>query len=84
MPLGNQIKEIIERIDHQRTDRKIYPYKMLIQNNENNYPTDIDISKRETYLSEVEFKEIFEITLIEFNELKKWKQIKLKRKHKLF
>ncbi len=84
MPLGNQIKEIIDRIDHQRTDRKIHPYKMLIQNNENNYPTDIDISKRETYLSEVEFKEIFEITLTEFNELKKWKQIKLKRKHKLF
>ena len=84
MPLGNQIKEIIDRIDHQRTDRNIHPYKMLIQNNENNYPTDIDISKRETYLSEVEFKEIFEITLTEFNELKKWKQIKLKRKHKLF
>ncbi len=84
MPLVNEIKEIIDRIDHNRTDRKIYSYKILIQNKENKYPSDIDISKRETYLSEIEFKEVFKMTIIEFNRLKKWKQIKLKKEYKLF
>jgi len=84
MPLVNQIKEIIGRIDHNRTDRKIYSYNILIQNRENKYPSDVDISKRETYLSEIEFKEVFKMTIIEFNRLKKWKQIKLKKEYKLF
>ncbi len=84
MPLVKQIKEIIDRIDNQRTDIKIYPYKMLIKNDENNYAIDIDISKRETYLSDIEFKEIFKMSIIKFNKLKKWKQIKLKKEHKLF
>lgn len=44
----------------------------------------LDYKNREIYLHPDEFKQIFEMTKEEFNELPKWKRTNMKRKKKLF
>jgi len=53
-------------------------------NKDNIYPSDVIISQRESYLSNIEFEEIFKMTKDDFKKLKKWKQNNLKKKNKLF
>lgn len=47
-------------------------------------PEDLDMTRREAYLSDSEFESIFGISKVEFNSSPKWKQEVLKKKHKLF
>ncbi|KAL3632681.1 Villin-4 [Castilleja foliolosa] len=61
----------------------IYPYERLTTSSTNPVE-DIDVTKRETYLSTEEFKEKFGMTKSAFNKLPKWKQNKLKISHQLF
>jgi len=49
-----------------------------------NLPANADISQREAYLSDDEFKQTFGMTKTEFYNLPKWKQTALKRSHGLF
>ncbi|KAL6652084.1 hypothetical protein ACP70R_011009 [Stipagrostis hirtigluma subsp. patula] len=63
--------------------RTIYPYERLITTAEDPV-TDIDVTKREAYLSSAEFKEKFGMTRVEFYKLPKWKQNKLKSGVQLF
>ncbi|KAL2232858.1 UNVERIFIED_CONTAM: Villin-5, partial [Sesamum indicum] len=55
----------------------IYPYERLTTVSDNPVE-DIDVTKRETYLSSEEFKEKFGMAKSAFNKLPKWKQNKLK------
>uniref|UniRef100_A0A0A9GGQ5 HP domain-containing protein n=1 Tax=Arundo donax TaxID=35708 RepID=A0A0A9GGQ5_ARUDO len=63
--------------------RTIYPYELLTTITEDPAP-DIDLTKRETYLSSAEFREKFSMARVAFYKLPKWKQNKLKSDVKLF
>ncbi|XP_063946445.1 villin-4-like [Daucus carota subsp. sativus] len=60
-----------------------YPYERLTKLS-NNPVTDIDVTKRETYLSSKEFREKFKMAKAAFYKLPKWKQNKLKMALQLF
>ena len=91
-PYGNKIKTINNEIKQKiisletniKKEYKIYSYELLIQNKNNNYPSDVIISQREYYLPDIEFEDIFKMTKNEFQNLKKWKQNSLKKQKKLF
>ncbi|KAI9080938.1 hypothetical protein K1719_037099 [Acacia pycnantha] len=61
----------------------IYPYERL-KISSTSPVTDIDVTKRETYLSSAEFKEKFGMTKDAFYKLPKWKQNKFKMVFQLF
>lgn len=61
----------------------IYPYERLKVRSVDPV-TGIDITRREAYLSEEEFREIFGITKTAFYQLPKWRQNKLKMSLHLF
>ncbi|KAL4323859.1 hypothetical protein GQ457_11G018240 [Hibiscus cannabinus] len=61
----------------------IYPYERLKTTSEDPV-TEIDVTKRETYLSAAEFKEKLGMKRAEFYKLPKWKQNKLKMGVQLF
>jgi len=46
-------------------------------------PDDVDTNKKETYLSDEEFEEVFKISKAEFSKLAKWKQTAKKKALKL-
>ncbi|KAJ0261526.1 Villin-5 [Hirschfeldia incana] len=60
-----------------------FPYERLTTDSEDPVP-DIDLTRREAYLTSEEFKEKFEMTKSEFYKLPKWKQNKLKTAVQLF
>ncbi|XP_062183708.1 villin-4-like isoform X2 [Phragmites australis] len=64
-------------------ERTMYPYECLITTVEDPVP-DIDVTKREAYLSSAEFREKFGMTRAAFYKLPKWKQNKLKSDVQLF
>ncbi|CAL5039770.1 unnamed protein product [Urochloa decumbens] len=61
----------------------VYPYDRL-RTSSTNPATDIDVTKRETYLSSSEFRERFGMTKEAFAKLPKWKQNRLKIALQLF
>lgn len=61
----------------------VYPYERL-KTNSDDPVAEIDITKRETYLSSAEFKEKFGMAKDAFYKLPKWKQNKLKMALHLF
>ncbi|XP_051206516.1 villin-4 isoform X2 [Lolium perenne] len=63
--------------------RTVYPYERLVTTSEDPAP-DIDLTKREIYLSTDEFREKFGMTRAAFYKLPKWKQNKLKTALQLF
>ncbi|XP_066348866.1 LOW QUALITY PROTEIN: villin-4-like [Miscanthus floridulus] len=63
--------------------RTIYPYERLTTTAEDPAP-DIDLTKREAYLSSAEFNDKFNMTRAAFYKLPKWKQNKLKSGVQLF
>ncbi|KAL6967660.1 actin filament capping, variant 2 [Sarracenia purpurea var. burkii] len=73
-------------LDHQSQDGVnllIYPYEQL-KAASSDPVTGIDVTKREAYLSEEEFEEIFKMSRGAFYELPKWRQNKLKMSLHLF
>ncbi|XP_020673455.1 villin-5 isoform X1 [Dendrobium catenatum] len=64
-------------------DLPTYPYECLITSSTDPV-TDIDVTKREAYLSSIEFKAKFNMSKSAFYKLPKWKQNKLKTALKLF
>lgn len=61
----------------------VYPYERL-KTSSPDPVADIDVTKRETYLSVAEFKEKFGMAKDAFYKLPKWKQNKLKMALQLF
>ncbi|XP_038992963.1 villin-4-like [Hibiscus syriacus] len=77
------IKESDNEDDGDEEGVPIYPYDRLKTTSEDPV-TDIDVTKRETYLSSSEFKEKLGMKRAEFYKLPKWKQNKLKMGVQLF
>ena len=61
---------------------EIFPYNQLVYPGP--YPKDVDVRKRECYLSQDEFFLVFKMNRRTFYELPAWKQISLRKTHKLF
>ncbi|CAI0427866.1 unnamed protein product [Linum tenue] len=78
------IKEDVKENEHEDEEGlPIYPYERLTVNAEDPV-AEIDVTKRETYLSSSEFKDKFGMGKDAFYKLPKWKQNKLKMALQLF
>ena len=63
-------------------EMSFYPITSLLQGVE--WPPNVDPTNREKYLSDDDFKQIFNMTKIEFQLLDKFKRLSLKKEKKLF
>ncbi|KAI3814735.1 hypothetical protein L1987_14379 [Smallanthus sonchifolius] len=61
----------------------LYPYDRLTTSSTDPAP-DIDVTRREIYLSKAEFREKFNMTKEAFYKMPKWRQIKMKTSLKMF
>ncbi|KAI3711807.1 hypothetical protein L1987_70353 [Smallanthus sonchifolius] len=61
----------------------LYPYDRLTTSSIDPAP-DIDVTRREIYLSKAEFREKFNMTKEAFYKMPKWRQIKMKTSLKMF
>jgi hypothetical protein len=61
----------IEKIGH------FYPYEVLVQ--KENLPSEVNIAKREDYLSDDDFLKVFKMQREDFEKLALWKQKQLKK-----
>ncbi|KAI4377222.1 hypothetical protein MLD38_014887 [Melastoma candidum] len=82
--LGNpSIQEDDVEAEAEEEGLPTYPYERLLVTSEDPV-TDIDVTRREAYLSAEEFGEKFEMTKKAFYKLPKWRQNKLKAAVQLF
>ncbi|KAL0729194.1 hypothetical protein Bca4012_025287 [Brassica carinata] len=72
-----------EEAEKEESNLPTFPYERLKTDSEDP-PSDIDLTRREAYMTSAEFKEMFEMTKSEFYKLPKWKQNKLKMAVHLF
>ncbi|WZZ39051.1 hypothetical protein YC2023_035310 [Brassica napus] len=77
------MSNIKEEEAEEESNLPTFPYERLTTESEDPVP-DIDLTRREAYLTAAEFKEKFEMTKSEFYKLPKWKQNKLKTAVQLF
>ncbi|KAG2381860.1 hypothetical protein C9374_005652 [Naegleria lovaniensis] len=62
----------------------VYPYAELKNNKQKKYPPGVDVNKREQYLSNAEFLQVFKMSREEFRKLPEFRQTKAKRDAELF
>ena len=83
--MSNGVEEMtINSIDENGTGyatNKVYPYVTL---SGKDLPSDVDPSKKETYLSDAEFEKKFGMDRLAFESSPNWKQVVLKKKLGLF
>lgn len=65
------------------SEQATYPYAQL-KNGNKTFPQGVDPNKREQYLSETEFQQVFKMSKAEFNRLANFKQQTLKKNAELF
>ncbi|XP_054435990.1 advillin [Pteronotus mesoamericanus] len=63
---------------------KYYPIEVLLKNQNQELPEDVDPAKKENYLSEQDFVSVFGITRKQFAALAGWKQLQMKKEKGLF
>ncbi|ELK35067.1 Advillin [Myotis davidii] len=63
---------------------KYYPIEVLLKNQNQELPEDVDPAKKENYLSEQDFVSVFGITRGQFAALPGWKQLQMKKEKGLF
>ncbi|XP_059827690.1 advillin [Hypanus sabinus] len=64
--------------------RECYPRELLIDIPPEELPQGVDPGKKEQYLSDEDFEDIFNMTREKFNQAPAWKQKVLKKQNKLF
>ncbi|XP_031107694.1 villin-4-like [Ipomoea triloba] len=82
-PKPEAMQEEVKEGEAKDDGHPVYPYDQL-KTTSKDPVTEIDVTKRETYLSSVEFREKFGMTKDAFYKLPKWKQNKLKMTLQLF
>lgn len=70
------------RIACHKTEDGSYPLEALVQGAA--WPSDVDPSKREEYLSDTDFASVFKMTKLDFRQKDKFVRLRLKKEHKLF
>ncbi|XP_017502790.3 advillin isoform X4 [Manis javanica] len=63
---------------------KYYSIEVLLKNQNQELPEDVDPAKKENYLSEQDFVSVFRITRGQFAALPGWKQLQMKKEKGLF
>ncbi|XP_059539395.1 advillin isoform X2 [Myotis daubentonii] len=63
---------------------KYYPIEVLLKNQNQELPEDVDPAKKENYLSEQDFVSVFGITRGQFAALPGWRQLQMKKEKGLF
>ncbi|XP_019513203.1 PREDICTED: advillin isoform X1 [Hipposideros armiger] len=66
------------------SEPKYYPIEVLLKNQNQELPEDVDPAKKENYLSEQDFVSVFGITRGQFAALPGWKQLQMKKEKGLF
>ena len=78
---GDEHTEVTKVAD---PEAKSYSLSVLLDTAKEKWPPGIDPSKRESYLSQHEFREVFKMTKGEWGALPKWKQVRAKKSAGLF
>ncbi|XP_015983170.2 advillin isoform X2 [Rousettus aegyptiacus] len=66
------------------SEPKYYPIEVLLKNQNQELPEDVDPAKKENYLTEQDFVSVFGITRGQFDALPGWKQLQMKKEKGLF
>ncbi|GAB5573985.1 villin-like protein isoform X8 [Prionailurus iriomotensis] len=66
------------------SEPKYYPIEVLLKNQNQELPEDVNPAKKENYLSEQDFISVFGITRGQFAALPGWKQLQMKKEKGLF
>ncbi|XP_006909038.1 advillin isoform X1 [Pteropus alecto] len=66
------------------SEPKYYPIEVLLKNQNQELPEDVDPAKKENYLTEQDFISVFGITRGQFAALPGWKQLQMKKEKGLF
>ncbi|EHH66443.1 p92 [Macaca fascicularis] len=66
------------------SESKYYPIAVLLKNQNQELPEDVNPAKKENYLSEQDFVSVFGITRGQFAALPGWKQLQMKKEKGLF
>ncbi|XP_020729160.1 advillin isoform X3 [Odocoileus virginianus] len=66
------------------SEPKYYPLEVLLKNQSQELPEDVNPAKKENYLSEQDFVSVFGITRGQFAALPGWKQLQMKKEKGLF
>uniref|UniRef100_A0A2K5CMG3 Advillin n=1 Tax=Aotus nancymaae TaxID=37293 RepID=A0A2K5CMG3_AOTNA len=66
------------------SEPKYYPIAVLMKNQNQELPEDVNPAKKENYLSEPDFVSVFGITRGQFAALPGWKQLQMKKEKGLF
>jgi gelsolin len=70
---------VIQQSSSMENPKQTYSYEQLKMSSGSSFPSEIDISKREMYLSDEEFKELFNMNKVEFSKLPEWRKKRLKQ-----
>lgn len=73
-----QVRE--EESKYEKPAEKFYDLEAL----QTSFPDGVDPAKKEMYLEDAVFVELFKMTKDEFSQLKDWKRKELRKKHGLF
>ncbi|GFO12419.1 advillin, partial [Plakobranchus ocellatus] len=79
--LGQENVEATDVIQELADYDKKHPYSELVKRVP---PKGVDPSCKENYLTDVEFEKVFKMKRSEYDKLKQWKQLDLKKKYNLF
>ena len=65
-------------------ERSYYPLEVLLEKNPDKLPKEVDVTRKEDFLSEEDFEKRFKMNRQTFKALKPWMQINLKKQVWLF
>ncbi|KAM5288964.1 advillin [Ctenodactylus gundi] len=84
MRITADMKNTTLSLNSDASEPKYYPIEVLLRNQNQGLPEDVDPAKKENYLSEQDFVSVFGITRGQFAALPGWKQLQLKKEKGLF
>uniref|UniRef100_A0A287CTA4 Advillin n=1 Tax=Ictidomys tridecemlineatus TaxID=43179 RepID=A0A287CTA4_ICTTR len=84
MQITSDMKNATLSLNSSGSEPKYYPIEVLLKNQNQELPEDVNPAKKENYLSEQDFVSVFGITRGQFTALPGWKQLQLKKEKGLF
>uniref|UniRef100_A0A2K6MNY5 Advillin n=2 Tax=Rhinopithecus bieti TaxID=61621 RepID=A0A2K6MNY5_RHIBE len=84
MRITADMKNATFSVNSNDSESKYYPIAVLLKNQNQELPEDVNPAKKENYLSEQDFVSVFGITRGQFAALPGWKQLQMKKEKGLF